>query len=770
MLAVAVGILPFWRVSLSAELADASEYTVKRGETLRAIAHDQRVEVGQLAEVNTLATNATLYRQQKLTLPVSAQPAARMAPVVVAQAAPAADGTTYTVKKGDSLRSIAKKLGVELDALAQANGLQPNSTLYRQQVLVVPTGDMAPSDAPAAPEAPAADATPAPMQEPAAEATATPEPEAEAPANAGTDIVHTAMAAGNFTFLIAALDAAGLTETLRGAGPFTVFAPVDGAFADLPADQLQALLDDPTGDLTQILLYHVVPGSVLAGEISNGSSVVTVQGGELTFTVEGSQVKVNDANILMTDIFAANGVIHVIDAVLIPPSDMAEEAMPEATAEPTEEAMPEATVEPTEEAMPEATAEPTEEAMPEATAEPTAEPVAELADIVDTAVAAGDFTTLVAAVEAAGLVDALKGEGPYTVFAPTDAAFAALPDGALDALLADPGGDLTQILLYHVVPGKVMAADLRDGLTAATLQGEGEESTLTFNIGPDGATVNGIKISVTDIETSNGVIHVIDGVILPLGGQANGPNAPLAPAANEAASPDAASLIILPMPQIDLDTAAELWPLPAGNLALFSPVESGGYHSPLVINGLARSAEGFVAIDLVDAQGQVLAQRAAQGGMTDFAFFQTSLRFSVFEVTEATLRIVEMDMADGSILTEVSVPLTLIPGQRVIDVTSPVVGQLACGQVLVGGYSNTFEANVVLTLQTPLGAQLEQLPAMGGTLGVYRDFVTPLAYTGDETAPLLVSLEEQDASGRFPAIDKTVVPFVFVPADDPACQ
>ena len=133
------------------------------------------------------------------------------------------------------------------------------------------------------------------------------------------------------------------------------------------------------------------------------------------------------------------------------------------------------------------------------------------ADIVDTAVSAGSFNTLVAAVEAAGLVETLKGEGPFTVFAPTDDAFAALPKETLDALLADPTGDLTQILLYHVVPGKVMAADVADGLEATTVQG----STVKFTVADGKVMINNANIVTTDIETSNGVIHVIDAVILP---------------------------------------------------------------------------------------------------------------------------------------------------------------------------------------------------------------------------------------------------------------
>ena len=132
-------------------------------------------------------------------------------------------------------------------------------------------------------------------------------------------------------------------------------------------------------------------------------------------------------------------------------------------------------------------------------------------DIVDTAVGAGNFTTLVAAVTAAGLVDTLKGEGPFTVFAPTDAAFAALPAGTVEDLLKPENKDkLIAILTYHVVPGKVMSTDLTEGMMAKTVNGA--EVTITLD---GGAKVNGAPISTADIEATNGVIHVIDQVILP---------------------------------------------------------------------------------------------------------------------------------------------------------------------------------------------------------------------------------------------------------------
>jgi uncharacterized surface protein with fasciclin (FAS1) repeats len=141
------------------------------------------------------------------------------------------------------------------------------------------------------------------------------------------------------------------------------------------------------------------------------------------------------------------------------------------------------------------------------------------ADIVDTAITAGDFTTLVAAVQAAGLEDTLRGDGPFTVFAPTDEAFAALPAGTVETLLEDPTGDLTDILTYHVVPGAVPAADVvgLDGEAVTTVNG----AAITVGVADDGSVTltdaagNDVAVVVTDVQASNGVIHVIDGVLLP---------------------------------------------------------------------------------------------------------------------------------------------------------------------------------------------------------------------------------------------------------------
>ncbi|MGD9703309.1 MAG: fasciclin domain-containing protein [Acidimicrobiia bacterium] len=154
-----------------------------------------------------------------------------------------------------------------------------------------------------------------------------------------------------------------------------------------------------------------------------------------------------------------------------------------------------------------------------AAAPTTTEAMPAEADIVDTAIGAGDFTTLVAAVQAAGLEETLRGDGPFTVFAPTDDAFAALPEGTVETLLEDPTGDLASILTYHVVPGAVMAADVvgLDGQDVTTVNG----ATFTVNIAADGSVTltdaagNEVAVVATDIQASNGVIHVIDAVLMP---------------------------------------------------------------------------------------------------------------------------------------------------------------------------------------------------------------------------------------------------------------
>ncbi len=374
------------------------------------------------------------------------------------------------------------------------------------------------------------------------------------------DIVDTAVAAGDFTILVAAVQAAGLVDALKNDGPFTVFAPTDAAFAALEEAQpgiLEALLADPTGALTDILLYHVLDGKVMAEAVTDGLVVQTLQGGEVTFSIVDGVPMINQAKIIATDIEASNGVIHVIDAVILPPAE-------EAEVETAEQPAPTPTPTPEEEAA-------TDEAAVE---------TAELADIVDTAVAAGSFETLVAAVQAAGLVDALKGDGPFTVFAPTDAAFAALEEaqpGILETLLAEPTGALTDILLYHVIFGKIMAADVTDGLVATTLLGE----DVTFSVADGVVKINDATVIAADIEASNGVIHVIDAVLIPPAAEAE----ETTPAATPTPAPEPEAT---PTPVAEEEPAApETLPTTGGNFGatplIFVVVAA-------VVAGLAGSA------------------------------------------------------------------------------------------------------------------------------------------------------------------------------------
>ena len=264
-------------------------------------------------------------------------------------------------------------------------------------------------------------------------------------------IVDIAVEDGRFTTLVAALQAADLAETLAGEGPFTVFAPTDDAFAALPEGTVEALLED-IPQLTDILLYHVVAGQVMASDVVELDQAPSLQGQFLSIATEDGMVRIDDSEVLITDIEGSNGVIHVIDSVLLPESR----------------------------------------------------------SIVDIAVEDGRFTTLVAALQAAGLDSVLAGEGPFTVFAPTDDAFAALPEGTVEALLADIP-QLTDILLYHVVDGKVMASDVAELDSAQSLLGQ----YLMVAASADGVSIDESQVILTDIEAANGVIHVIDSVLLP---------------------------------------------------------------------------------------------------------------------------------------------------------------------------------------------------------------------------------------------------------------
>ena len=245
-----------------------------------------------------------------------------------------------------------------------------------------------------------------------------------------TDIVDTAVAAGDFDTLLAAVKAAGLAQTLKSQGPFTVFAPTEEAFKSLPKGTLESLLKPENKEqLKAILTYHVVPDRVSAREAYGLNNAATVNGQRLDITRRDGKLVIGEAKIVATDVNCSNGVIHVIDRVLLP-----EESRIPAVAE-----------------------------------------------------KAGQFSTLLAAVSAAGLAEVLDGEGPFTVFAPTDDAFKALPKGTVETLLKPENKQkLVDILKYHVVSGRVYADQAAEAGRATTLLGSAVETAVSA----DGLRIN----------------------------------------------------------------------------------------------------------------------------------------------------------------------------------------------------------------------------------------------------------------------------------------
>jgi transforming growth factor-beta-induced protein len=277
-------------------------------------------------------------------------------------------------------------------------------------------------------------------------------PDANAPSDgdagdggiATLDIVDTAVAAGSFKQLAAALERAGLVDALKGEGPFTVFAPSDEAFDAFNEANPDVLAGLSVEALGAILKYHVVAGAAVeSGALKDDQVFLTLNGSPVLVDTTGG-VKVSDASVTTPDVLASNGVIHVIDKIIMPPAD----------------------------------------------------------DIVATAIEAG-FSELADALTAADLVEALQGPGPFTVFAPTDAAFGELA-------VVPMGDELRDVLLYHVVSGAVGSGDLVAGQVPTLLEGQSVDVTLT-----GGVKVNDVAVTTANIITKNGVIHVVDSVLLP---------------------------------------------------------------------------------------------------------------------------------------------------------------------------------------------------------------------------------------------------------------
>ncbi|MEA5111248.1 hypothetical protein SDC9_15611 [bioreactor metagenome] len=279
------------------------------------------------------------------------------------------------------------------------------------------------------------------------------------PADMPKDIVEVAVSDARFSILVEAVTKANLVSALQGDGPFTVFAPTNDAFNALFAQLgVSGIADLDAATLTPILLNHVVAGSVKSSDISTGyvttlNATDPAQAGVKVFVEKGSDVKVDGSKVIIADVMASNGVIHAIDKVILP------------------------------------------------------------ASVVSHAINNPNFSILVQAVVKAGLVEALSGTGPFTVFAPTNAAFnalfSALGVSGIDALTA---GQLTPILLYHVVPGNVRSSQVSSGSVPTLKDG----SSLNVTVSNMGVNINGsVNVIATDVQGANGVIHVIDAVLVP---------------------------------------------------------------------------------------------------------------------------------------------------------------------------------------------------------------------------------------------------------------
>ena len=339
-----------------------------------------------------------------------------------------------------------------------------------------------------------------------------------------------------FSTLLTAVQAAGLEDALKS-GSYTVFAPTNAAFAKVPSDALSALFNDPA-TLKSVLMYHVVPGKVSAKQVMGMKAGKTANGANVSVRVMGGKVMINNATVIKADIMACNGIVHVIDTVLMPPMAMAPmtPAPAPVAAAPAPAAAPVAaptvadynvtnipvTPQPRTSPVPVPVAAPVAPATTDTTTTTTATTTATTATTTDTSatmtvtdsiydVISTDerFSTLANLLSDAGL-DATLMSGEYTVFAPTNDAFAKLDDNTL-AVLASDTELLKKVLLFHVVSGKVPASQVLTSTQLASAEG----SSLNITVSGSTVTVDKATVLATDIAAGNGVIHAIDTVLVP---------------------------------------------------------------------------------------------------------------------------------------------------------------------------------------------------------------------------------------------------------------
>lgn len=412
-------------------------------------------------------------------------------------------------------------------------------------------------------------------------------------------IVDIAVGNEDFSTLVAAVTRADLAGVLAGDGPFTVFAPNNAAFEASGITDVEAI---PVDDLRQILLYHVlganVPASeVTAGPVDSAASLTVFIGTEGGVTLNGGNAQTGGANVTATDISASNGVIHVIDRVILPPN-------------------------------------------------------------IPTAAAYGGLTGLLDAVGAAANIDesttvaaALSGDGPFTVFAPTNAAFAALSE--------TPDADtLRDVVLHHVVGAAVPSSEL-PAMAPSLLQNQwGNPITLFVNT-EDGVAINGAEVEVTDIRTTNGIVHLIDRVILPpnvvdMAGIAGftalldtvGAAAPLEGGTTiaEALAADAPYTVFAPTNDAFTRAPDGLDAATVRSVLLAHVVNAG---TPVLASGIPASAESLLGQDLTFDASATPPTVAAPGGATGEAG-AAQIVVTDINVTNGVIHVIDQVLLPGS--------------------------------------------------------------------------------------------------------------------------
>ena len=459
-------------------------------------------------------------------------------------------------------------------------------------------------------------------------------------------IAATAAGTSGLSTLVSALQAADLVTTLEGTGPFTVFAPLNSAFAALDPAVLDGLLESGNVDLlTRILTFHVVAGAAAAStDLTDGQSFTTVEGSTLTIGVSGGGgVTVNGANVVSADIEASNGIVHFVDAVLLPESFNAYE----------------------------------------------------------TAVLTSPTTTLASAVLAAELDDDLSGTGPFTIFAPDNAAFAALGDYTLSALL-DAGNIeiLQKVLGFHVIAGQtIRAADLTDGAMVTTLQGGDLTVDLSDATDPK---VNGVSITATDISVDNGVIHLVDEVILP---DFN--------IVETASITEGFSTLVAAVAAGDLvSTLSD----EAGSFTVFAPTNDAFAALGGTVEALLETDNQSILVDVLTYHvlGSEVASSALTDGLTtatvetgDVTFTADAMSPSGFKINGANITAVDIQTSNGvihvidAVLTE---SMDVVQRAIVTDETATLVDAVVAGDLV-----STLEGPGPFTVFAPINAAFEAL-------------------------------------------------------------